>query len=370
MSRPLTIGIDARAAVEEPAGRGQVVRDLVRALAARDDPHRYVLYLREPWELDLDDRFQRVCVSGRDPLWHVRVGRAASRSCDAFFVTNSYLLAWFVQVPSVVLVHDLIAFIPEAHGQRRASLIERATIRPALRRARLLLANSENTRRDLLARHPRVEGKTRSVPLAASPQFKAPVDPPTVARVREHYDLPGRFALSAGTLEPRKNIVRLVRAWAALPDELREERVLALVGRRGWEMAEILAQVDAHRESVRLLGYVPDEHLPALYHACEVFCYPSLYEGFGLPVHEAMCCGAPVLTSDRSSLPEVAGDAALLVDPEDDGAIRRGLERLLSDPKLREQLSAAGHERCAAFDWSRTAARIVAAVEDAAGRES
>jgi alpha-1,3-rhamnosyl/mannosyltransferase len=159
--------------------------------------------------------------------------------------------------------------------------------------------------------------------------------------------------LAVGTLEPRKNLPRLIAAWTRLPEELRSAHALALVGPRGWDDEEVLAA--ARAAGVRLLGRVGDAQLHALYANATAFAYPSLYEGFGLPVLEAMAAGAPVLTSLSSSLPEVAGDAALLVDPRDTAAIAAGLERLLRDAGLRERLRVAGRARAAAFSWERTA---------------
>src|SRR5439155_10747587 len=150
-----------------------------------------------------------------------------------------------------------------------------------------------------------IESKSSVVPLAASETLttEVPAD-----EVRRRYGLEQPFVLSTGTLEPRKNLQRLIEAFARLPDELRRKHLLVLVGPRGWEESEIVRQAEA--EGVRLLGHVPDEDLGALYRLCTVFCYPSLYEGFGLPVLEAMQAGAPVVTSNVSSLPEVGGDAA------------------------------------------------------------
>jgi glycosyltransferase involved in cell wall biosynthesis len=156
--------------------------------------------------------------------------------------------------------------------------------------------------------------------------------------------------LGVGTLEPRKNLERLIEAWAGMQSE---EYELVLVGSIGWDAGAILRR--ARRRRVRLLGYVNDDDLVALYSLCEAFCYPSLYEGFGLPVLEAMAAGAPVITSSVSSLPEVAGDAAVLVDPRDAQAIRAGLERVLSDARERERLRIAGRARAAQFSWDQTA---------------
>src|SRR3954451_12073579 len=149
MSDRLVIGIDARAAAEVPAGRGRYVRELLRALARREDDARFLLYARDRWDKPLDGRFEWRLIDAPDPLWHLRAARAANREAAVFLSTNSYLTAWFTRIPTAIVVYDLIAFDPAARPQRRASLIERATAGPAVRRAASLLAISDWTRRDL-----------------------------------------------------------------------------------------------------------------------------------------------------------------------------------------------------------------------------
>jgi glycosyltransferase involved in cell wall biosynthesis len=170
--------------------------------------------------------------------------------------------------------------------------------------------------------------------------------------------------LADGTLEPRKNLEALIRAWLALDPSVRGDRLLALVGPRGWDDAPILAA--ARDAGARLLGRVSEDELRALYAGAAAFAYPSRYEGFGLPVLEAMAAGAPVVTSNVSSLPEVAGDAALLVDPQDTAAIGAALTRILTEPGLAEQLRARGRVQAARFTWERTARETLALLRDAA----
>jgi len=347
------VGVDARAAAEVPAGRGRVVRELLRAWAARTDDARFRLYCREPWE-PLGERLEWVTVPAHDPLWHLRTARRASHECDVFLSTNSYLTVWFTRIPCAVIVHDLVAFLDGMQAQPRAARIERATIRPALRRAAVLLCNSEATRSDLVGRFPAAGAKTRVVPFAADARFAAAAPDPEVL-ARHRLDRP--YVLAVGTLEPRKNLERLIAAWEGLPDS----HALALVGPRGWDDERIVAAAQRAGD-VRLLGRVSDADLGALYAGAACFAYPSLYEGFGLPVLEAMAAGAPVLTSNVSSLPEVAGDAALLVDPRDTDAIREGLSRLLGDDALRARLRERGRARAAEFSWDRTAGEILAAL--------
>ena len=178
--------------------------------------------------------------------------------------------------------------------------------------------------------------------------------------MRARYHLERPFVLAAGTLEPRKNLVRLMDAFAALQPELIETHELVLVGPRGWETSEIFDRAHALRTSVRVLGHVSDEDLAALYHLCDVFGYPSLYEGFGLPVLEAMSAGAAVLTSNVSSLPEVGGDAVAYVDPREVDSIRAGLEQLLISPHERARLGKLARRRAPLFSWSRTAGEMLA----------
>ena len=361
----MRIGIDARAATEDLGGRGRVLREVLTALAAGDAGHTFVLFAREPWDgVALDERFSWRLIGAPDPLWHLRTALAANRACDVFLSTNSYLTVWALRIPSVAIVNDLITYVPEFRPQRRARLIELATLPWAVRRATALACISEATARDLVERFPRAAAKTRTFPLAADERF-APDGPPVEPVLRRH-DIDGPYVLGVGTLEPRKNLPRLIEAFVGLPDAARAGRTLVLVGARGWETDETITAMQRHAGIVRGLGHVPDADLGALYRGADLFAYPSLYEGFGLPVLEAMRAGTCVLTSSVSSLPEVAGDTAVYVEPRDVASIRAGLERALAAPQLRERLGRAGAERAAAFTWRRSADELVRLLEDAA----
>ena len=355
--RRLTIGIDARAAAAGGEGGSRVVCELLRALAARDDPHRYVLYTRDVWDEPLGARFAWRAFASPDPLWHVRVAGAASRGCDVLLSTNSYLPAWFARVPVAPMVFDMVAFDPALRPQRRSGVIERATLRPAVARSAALIAISQATADDLVARYPAARGKTVVAPLAAAPALAAPA-----ATLPEGVPESG-FILAVGTLEPRKNLPRLVAAYRRLPATLRDAHPLVVTGRPGWDTGETVAALDSLGSRAIRTGFVPDEQLALLYRRCALFAYPSLGEGFGLPVLEAMAAGAPVLTSDRSSLPEVGGDAAAYCDPTDERAIAAALQALLGDPTRRAQLAAAGPARAAGFSWDETARIVLETLE-------
>jgi glycosyltransferase involved in cell wall biosynthesis len=351
------IGIDARAAAEEPAGRGRYVRELLLALARRDDDHVYELYAREPWDGELDERFRWRLYRAPDPVWHLRAARAASTSCQVFLSTNSYLTAWFVKVPCAVVVYDLVPFQPGVQARRSSTLIERATIGRGVRRAARLLCISEATRRDLVRRYPSAEAKALVIPLAADERFSRPSPAAELDEVRSRHGLDGEFVLCTGTLEPRKNLQRVLEAHAGLSRRTQ----LALVGPRGWEFEPIVEQA-GQAENVRVLGEVLDDDLAALYHACTVFCYPSLYEGFGLPLLEAMSAGAACVTSSVSSLPEVGGDGVLYVDPTSVAEIRNALDKLLASEQIRAELGEKAIRRAAGFSWDRTAADTLASL--------
>jgi glycosyltransferase involved in cell wall biosynthesis len=361
------IAIDARAAAEVPAGRGRYVRELLRHLVGLDAEHRFALYARTAWEdeaLAGDARFRWRIVPAGEPHWSVLAALHASREQDAVLATNSYLLAALARVPAVATVFDLAPFRRDVVLPRGAGF-ERLTLPLAVRRATALLPISHATRDDLVARFPRAAPKTTVVELAADDAFGAVAGAGADA-VAPRYGLKKPYVLALGTLEPRKNLPRLIDAFAGLDAALRDTHELVLAGGAGWSTGELDAAVARHRAFVRPLGHVPDADLPGLYREAVLFAYPSLLEGFGLPVLEAMSAGVAVVTSNASSLPEVGGDAVRYADPHDVASIRSALEELLRDPAARARLAAAGRERAARFSWERTARETLACVESAA----
>jgi glycosyltransferase involved in cell wall biosynthesis len=272
--------------------------------------------------------------------------------------------------PVVVTVHDL-SFLRYPYLFRPANRLYLCLLtRLSVHRARRVIAVSAHAA-DETAHLLGVErAKMRVVYHGVSPLFR-PLPPEEVAAFRARRGLPERFVLFVGTLEPRKNLVRLIEAFARSGAD--NGTALVLAGARGWYDEEVFATVERRGLSSRVHfpGYVPNDELPLWYNAAEIFAYPSLYEGFGLPVLEAQACGTPVLTSSVSALPEAAGDGALLVDPTDVEAIADGLHRLLTDATLRGVLRQRGLEHAAWFSWPRTAAETVAVYQEAiaGGRE-
>jgi glycosyltransferase involved in cell wall biosynthesis len=236
-----------------------------------------------------------------------------------------------------------------------------------VKRASKVIAVSEGTKRDIVELLGVAPEKISVTPLGVDERFR-PLDKKASATFRQQAGIEVPFALFVGTLEPRKNLSRLVEAFSMIADDVPHD--LVVIGPEGWltsEIHETSARL-LERGRLQILGFVPDGQLRAWYSACDLFAYPSLYEGFGLPALEAMACGAPVLTSSVSSLPEVVGDAALTVTPTDTQAIAEGMKRILTDTDLSFDLRRRGLERSKAFTWARTAELTVEVYREAASR--
>lgn len=266
----------------------------------------------------------------------------------------NYLLMPF-DGPAVCTVHDLSwVSYPEAHPPERVRFLNRHLPR-TLERADAVLTDSEFIAGELMSRLGVARTKLRVVPLGVDAVYRPLPADDLVSVLTRHGLRADGYLLVVATQEPRKNLARLVRAYSALPPHLQSRWPLAIVGMRGWlnsDLERTLAPLEA-RGAVRRLGYVEEADLPAVYAGARGFAFPSLYEGFGLPVLEAMASGVPVLTSSVSSLPEVAGDAALCVDPFDEDALREGLAHLLEDEAWRSDAMQRGLERARAHPWSR-----------------
>lgn len=284
---------------------------------------------------------------------------------DVYHSPN-YILPLALTCPAVVTVHDLVYLDPRLH-RLRSHLYLSALTTVAIAKARRVICVSEHTRDRLARRHPEVEPKLRVVSEGVEARFK-PAGDGSIALLRERHGLERPYVLFVGTVEPRKNLDRLIRAFtaAALRAELPHELVIA--GARGWkDRATTVAYAESQlHDRIRFLGYVDDSDMPALYSGAELFVFPSLDEGFGLPPLEAMACSVPVLVSAAGALPEVVGDGAELIDPLDESALAAAIERLLVDPAARAALAEKGRLRSAAYDWGRVAEQTMRVYEEAA----
>ncbi len=271
--------------------------------------------------------------------------------------------------PAVVTVHDLgYHALPESHTLRQRQYLTWSTRWSATVSARVI-AVSQATAADVLRHYVKDPNKIRVVYEAA--YAWSPPTAEAIRSVRAEYNLQRPYALYVGTIQPRKNVARMIQAYTALAKEHSLPWDLVLAGSAGWLSEPIFDLVRNSRfaDSIHLTGYVPEENLPPLLAGATFFCYPSLFEGFGLPVLEAQTAGVPVMTTYSSSLPEVAGDAAILVDPTDVDAIAAAMLRLSQDEELRQSLIAAGYQNVKRFSWDKAAHETLAVLEEAAQAE-
>lgn len=364
----MRIAIDARLWAEPRSGIGRYTRALTEHLLRLAPEERWILYVDRPpgpsfpgAEVRCLPWPQRLVWS----LWHAPRD-LRRRPVDVFHGVTGFELPGRGPWTLVTTVHDLVPLRFPALVPARHRWAVRGLLGGALRRAHRVIAVSEATRSEILARYRLRPERVVVVPEAAAAHFVPPSEP-VLAAVRARYGLTRPYVLFVGYLEPKKNVVALLDAVAALRRRgAWGETELVIVGATGWGPAPAAhARALGLEGAVRFVGAAPDADLPALYGGALAFVFPSLWEGFGLPVLEAMASGAPVVASNRGALPEVTGGAALLVDPAP-LPLAGALERLLADPALRERLRAAGLARAAAFSWERTARETLAVYRAAA----
>lgn len=287
--------------------------------------------------------------------WHCTTAKKLRNKalCDLYLSPTSYIVPWLLggSFPHAIVVHDLIAFDHEPHNAK-ATLIERLTLRKALKTAKHVFTVSDATKQELLKKFPDTDEKKVTTVYAG----------PTVhERVNEGTSKRTNVILSVGTLCPRKNQLQLIHAFNALPDEVKTSHILLLAGGRGWDDGEIV-QLAHNSQNVEWRGYVDADELTGLYRTAKILALPSLKEGFGLPVLDAMTAGTPVLTSNRSSMAEVAGDAAVLVHPESVEEISEGLKIILTDAELRKRCIERGKAQAQRFTWKNTVTNMLDAL--------
>lgn len=369
----MNIAIDYSAAARQRAGIGRYTRSLLRALAQQDTENQYALYVpRDALYLDDARAFPKNFRVVRAPLnerYMVALWQRAQIPLPVEIFTGGAEIFYspdFVLPPTrarkkILTIHDLsFKRVPETAAPNLKWYLEGAVPR-AVARADLILADSDATRHDLIHLFHAAPERVQTVYSGYDEMFQRVTDENELRRVREKFQLFKPFILSVGTIEPRKNLARLIQAFSQLPQKRELELVIA--GGRGWMYDEIYAAPEKFGVSaaVRFIGFTPDADLPALYSLAELVAYPSLYEGFGLPVLEALACGAAVVTSNNSSLPEVAGDAALLIDARDVEAIAWAMQRFLQDHKWRSIMQQKGLAQAKKFSWRTSAAQLRAA---------
>ena len=347
-------------------GVGTYVRNLLRQLARMDRQTEYVLLCRpddQDFASSLGENFRGIA----EPSGGYSVGEQLTvpirltRAGATLFHTPHYVLPVLTPCRSIVTIHDCIHLVfPQYLPGRLARAYARAAFWTAAHRARRILTVSEASKRDIL-RFLRVsEERVTVIHNAIDERFDVAPPAEDVTRVRERYQLHNRFIMYAGNIKPHKNLDRLIDAFARLRHNGFDDLTLLISGSEVSRYAGLRRAVhryNLHRH-VRFLGFQSEDTLSALYRLADVFVFPSLYEGFGLPPLEAMACGTPVVVSNVSSLPEVVGDAGILVNPYDPESIADGIARVLTDDALRAALAAKGLARARQFSWETSVTRV------------
>ena len=356
----MRVAIDARKLHD--FGIGTYIRNLLRQLARIDRQTEYVL-LSPAADLDvasqLGPNFRAVLEPSPNYSFseQVHVPLVLRRERPDVFHAPHYVLPAAVTCRSVVTIHDCIHLMfPQYLPNKMAYAYARAAMWTAVKRSDRILTVSEASKRDILHFFNVAPEKIVVVYNAIDDHFWLTPPDEEVARVRERYQLDHEFILYVGNIKPHKNLVRLIDAFGELRRTGFEDLKLLIIGDEISKLPSLRRAVHGHKlhKHVRFLGYVSDDTLRVLYRLASLFVFPSLYEGFGLPPLEAMASGTPVVTSNQSSLPEVMGDAAVLVDPYDVGSIVEGMRRVLADSGLAADLRRRGPERAREFSWARS----------------
>ncbi|MGQ9626892.1 MAG: glycosyltransferase family 4 protein [Anaerolineae bacterium] len=356
----MRIGIDARLVYYSQAGIGQYILLLSKALAEIGDEDEFILLQSRKDKVTITDKpnFRRI------PLWtpchhpleqwtfHLEISRLRLDILHS----PDFIPPFRCNCKSVITIHDL-AFLIYPHFLTKESARYYGQIDQAVRHTDHIIAVSEKTKQDTIRLLGVPESKVTVIYEAANPIFRPLNDEESLRRIKVKYNIERDYILFVSTIEPRKNVPTLLRAYRQLLDNYKLPIQLVIAGRQGWLSDEVfaLAQELKLAGKVLFLGRVPTEDLVYLYNGAKLLVHPSFYEGFGLPPLEAMACGTPVVVSNVSALPEVVGDAAILVDPSDVSALTVGIWRVLTDSDLRAEMVAKGFKRAACFSWQKAA---------------
>ncbi|MBI4301386.1 MAG: glycosyltransferase family 4 protein [Chloroflexi bacterium] len=363
------IGIDAsRAAAPQRTGTENYSLHLLRSLLAlrKAQEHRFTLYFNRPPAAHLfpyTPHFQKK-VMPFPRLWtHLRLSLEMIQHAPDVLFVPAHVLPLIHPRRSVVTIHDLgYLYYPSTHRPWAWHYLYLTTAYNA-RYARHIIVDSGATKADVVTRLKIDPNKITVVYPAASPEFRPNVDKEAIKILKDRYGVEGDYILYVGTLHPRKNLARLIAAYSKLRRESQVQARLVLAGVKGWLPSSLLRELDRLDTAITLTGFVSPEDLPILYSGAALLVMPSLFEGFGLPVLEAMACGTPVVAAYGSALPEVVADAGILVDPLSVDDIAGGIAQVINNPSLRAELRGRGLLRARSFSWHEAAQKTLAVLE-------
>ncbi len=358
----MKIAIDIRSAGGEKAGKGWFTFNIVRNLLKIDRQNEYILYCSDfvaGFEEFKNAKQKRI--SGKGVFWHINAAiDIYKEKINIFFAPTSFIIPILLpkSIKSIVVVHDLVAFLfPKTHN-KKAVFIEKLLLKTALKKAYKVVAVSKNTKKDILEKFGIDERKIKVINCAAG-EIYGKIEGEILKEFAAKTNLPEKFFLCVGTIEPRKNYVNLIKAFALIHERF-PEFYLIIVGKNGWDYEPVYEEIRKNylQKYVHILGYLSDKSLVNLYNLAEALVFPSFYEGFGIPPLEAMKSNCPVISSCTSSLPEVVDDAAILVDPESPSQIAEAMVKIIIDQGLKNSLKEKGIIQSEKFSWEASAGKL------------
>jgi glycosyltransferase involved in cell wall biosynthesis len=361
----MRIGIDARSI--HLGGIGRYIRELITNIANIDNENDYTIYFISESQAELNEIKKENVSSAilpvsiydihKQPLLSYRLRKD---KLDLFHATSHWLSPFFSPCDLVITIHDLFNYYLPEVVTRKASLYGRILFPRTFNKAKWLMATTDFMKRELLKYYPQLAHKVSVIPLGVSDAFGL-VSDDGVEKIKKKYDIKKKFVLYVGTLRNHKNVHRLLEAFSKLPSHLRNDYQLIIAAEEKARYSEIIKRPGelGIEELVQFVGFVQTDDLAVMYKAATVLVLPALCEWFGLPIIEAMACGTPVITSNITSMPEVAGGAALLVNPYNVDELKDAIERVITDESLRYKLSSMGRERAKLFSWTNMAREVL-----------
>ncbi|PKL36539.1 glycosyltransferase family 1 protein [Candidatus Peregrinibacteria bacterium HGW-Peregrinibacteria-1] len=361
-SSPLKIAIDVRTAHGNKAGKGWYTLNLVNSLLKIDSQNHYILYTQSYIQEFASFRnATQVVIPTKGLRWHFKVSHNAKKQkVDYFISPTSYIIPSIItsKIKTITTVHDLISILFPDNHEKKAVFIEKLLLNRTLRRSHHIIPVSHSTLQDLKNQYKKAPISATVIPNAASNDYR-PLTGTPLHEFKEAHNINSPFFLAVGTIIPRKNYSTLIDAFREF-QKSHPDHKLIIVGQDGWGAQEIHLKVKEHglENNIIFWGYCSNEELVYLYNLAVALICPSLYEGFGIPPLEAMQSGCPVIASNRSSLPEVVGDSAIMIDPNSSKRITQAMEEILN-PDTRQKLISSGLNRSKEFSWEKSAAKLL-----------
>ncbi len=368
----MKIAFDIRGVNGDHGGKGIWTANVLKSILNNDRENEYYLYTNKDWNNVYKNlpNVHVVTIWGKGLFWHWRFYKSMLKNkIDVLIATESYIVPYLHDPEKLkvgLVIHDLVAFKSPAKHQRKATWIERITLKKAVSKSRWIFTVSQYTKKDLIERYPRLKlsDKVKVVYAGVRDIFLRKRDPNKIIETQRRYNLDPDYMMMAGTLEPRKNIVGALEAYSLISPFNQQRFRFVIAGKKGWYYKKIFQKVKDLKlvGRVKFLEYIPDDDLVTLMQGARLFLFPSFYEGFGLPILEAMANGVPVLASRVSSIPELGVDAIHYADPYDPVDIADGITQLLDNEDYCKHLRDKGYEQVKKYSWGNTAKLILESI--------